>query len=392
VFRFWTVYPYVYWGSTAVNPLFNTNRLKLGVFGTNCSYGCTATSADGTLETNWPNTLDIAVAADEAGMEALVPIARWKGFGGQTDFNGAAFETYTWAAGLAAATRQIAVLATSHVLTTHPIVAAKQAATIDHISNGRFALNVVCGWYQHEFEMFNYSLSDHDGLYEYADEWLNIVRRLWTENEEWDFEGRFFQIKHGYSLPKPIQQPVPVMNAGSSPVGERFAARVADLCFISMTAHQEEAGRTKIAQLRRLAGDEFDRDVQVWTSCGIVCRPTLHEAEEFARYYIIQKGDWEAVSNIARGRYPARPSLPGEPLRSPGWGSYLVIGTPEQIAERLVHLSNLGLDGVVLSWVNYQDEIRYWNSAVMPLLEQAGLRGPARAIGAGLSEAGAVPR
>jgi FMNH2-dependent dimethyl sulfone monooxygenase len=67
-----------------------------------------------------------------------------------------------------AATRQIVLFSTSHVLTTHPIVAAKQAATIDHISNGRFALNVVCGWYQHEFEMFNYSLSDHDGLYEYA--------------------------------------------------------------------------------------------------------------------------------------------------------------------------------------------------------------------------------
>jgi dimethylsulfone monooxygenase len=376
-----------------MNSLFNTNRLKLGVFGTNCSYGCTATLAEGTLETTWPNTLEIALAADEAGMEALVPIARWKGFGGPTDFNGAAFETYTWAAGLAAATKQITVLATSHVLTTHPIVAAKQAATIDHISNGRFALNVVCGWYQHEFEMFDYSLSDHDGLYEYADEWLSIVRRLWTEKEEWDFAGRFFQIKHGYSLPKPIQQPVPVMNAGSSPVGERFAARVADLCFISMTAHQEEAGKTKIAALRRLAGDELNpgRQVQVWTSCGVVCRPTLREAEDFARHYIVDKGDWEAVSNIARGRYPARPPVAGEPLRSPGWGSYLVVGTPEQITERLLHLSNLGLDGVVLSWVNYQDEIRYWNAEVLPLLEQAGLRTPVTATAAGRSEASGVP-
>src|SRR5205085_412705 len=127
---------------TAMNALFNANRLKLGIFGTNCSHGCTATTAEGTLEATWPDTLAIARAADDAGIEALVPIARWKGFGGPTDFNGDAFETYTWAAGLAAATRNITVLATSHVLTTHPIVAAKQGATIDHISNGRFALNV----------------------------------------------------------------------------------------------------------------------------------------------------------------------------------------------------------------------------------------------------------
>jgi alkanesulfonate monooxygenase SsuD/methylene tetrahydromethanopterin reductase-like flavin-dependent oxidoreductase (luciferase family) len=149
------------------------------------------------------------------------------------------------------------------------------------------------------------------------------------------------------------------------------------MCFISMSAHQEEAGIAKIAQLRRLARDEFRRDDQVWTSCGIVCRPTQREAEEFARYYIVDKGDWQAVSNIARGRYPARAPQPDEPLRSPGWGSYLVVGTPEQIAERMLHLSSLGLDGAVLSWVNYQEELPYWNAAVMPLLEQAGLRTPA---------------
>jgi alkanesulfonate monooxygenase SsuD/methylene tetrahydromethanopterin reductase-like flavin-dependent oxidoreductase (luciferase family) len=84
--------------------------------------------------------------------------------------------------------------------------------------------------------------------------------------------------------------------------------------------------------------------------------------------------------------------LAGEPLRSPGWGSYLVVGTPEQITERMVHLSNLGLDGVVLSWVNYQDEIHYWNAEVMPLLEQAGLRSAVAATTAGRPDAGAVPR
>jgi FMNH2-dependent dimethyl sulfone monooxygenase len=83
------------------NALFNDNRLKLGVFGLNVSNGCAATTAEGHLQPTWQNNLDIAVMADRAGIEALVPVARWKGFGGKTNFNGTCFETYTWAAGLA---------------------------------------------------------------------------------------------------------------------------------------------------------------------------------------------------------------------------------------------------------------------------------------------------
>ena len=82
------------------NALCNDNRLKLGVFGLNVSNGCAATTAEGHLQPTWQNNLDIAVMADRAGIEALVPVARWKGFGGKTNFNGTCFETYTWAAGM----------------------------------------------------------------------------------------------------------------------------------------------------------------------------------------------------------------------------------------------------------------------------------------------------
>jgi alkanesulfonate monooxygenase SsuD/methylene tetrahydromethanopterin reductase-like flavin-dependent oxidoreductase (luciferase family) len=148
------------------------------------------------------------------------------------------------------------------------------------------------------------------------------------------------------------------------------------MAFTGLSAHDEESGRARIAELRRIGREDFGREVQVWTSCAIVCRPSEREAEEFARYYIVERGDWEAVASISRHRYPARPPLAGEPLRSPGWGSYLIVGTPEQVAERMLHLSALGLDGAVLSWVNYQEELDAWASDVQPLLEQAGLRQP----------------
>ncbi|HLG74094.1 MAG TPA: LLM class flavin-dependent oxidoreductase [Chloroflexota bacterium] len=353
------------------NPLYNDNKLKLGVFGFNCSNGCAATTAEGHLEMTWPNAVDIAEQADLGGFEALVPIARWRGFGGATNFNGTCFETYTWAAGLAGVTQQAAVFSTSHVPTVHPIVAAKQATTIDHISNGRFALNVVCGWFDTEFRMFGAPVMEHDALYDYAAEWLEIMFKLWTYEEEFDYEGRYFKVEKGYHQPKPIQKPYPaIMNAGSSETGARFAAKYADMVFTNLGRAGDEAS-AKIADLRRVGREDFGREFQVWSSCSIVCRPTQKEAEDWARYYIIEKGDWEAAKAL---RVNPNPPAPGERLRSPGWGGYLIIGTPERIVDELTTLSALDVDGVVLSWVNYQEELRDWNREVMPLLIQAGLR------------------
>jgi Luciferase-like monooxygenase len=108
-----------------------TNKLKLDLFGVNVSNGCAITTVEGRHEVSWPNSLAIARTADRHGYEAMVPVARWRGFGGESNFNGTNFETYTWAAGLGQATENICVLTTSHVPTIHPIVAAKQATTVE---------------------------------------------------------------------------------------------------------------------------------------------------------------------------------------------------------------------------------------------------------------------
>ena len=68
------------------------------------------------------------------------------------------------------------VFATSHVPTVHPLLAAKQSATIDNISAGRFGLNIVCGWFRPEIEMFGIVQLDHDARYRMADEWLTVMK------------------------------------------------------------------------------------------------------------------------------------------------------------------------------------------------------------------------
>jgi dimethylsulfone monooxygenase len=333
----------------------------------------------------WANSSDIVTTADHAGFEALVPVARWKGFGGATNFNGTCYETLAWAAGMGALTKHAAVFSTTHVPTIHPIVAAKQCTTVDHLTGGRFALNIVCGWYSQELRMFGLGAMDHDTRYAYADEWVEVVRRLWTVPGEFDYSGRFFTIEKGFHEPKPLQRPhPPIMNAGSSGVGLRFAAKHADMVFTRF--YEDDVGKTRaaVAELRRIGREDYGRSFQVWTTCSVVCRPTEREARDYAHYYIHEEGDSGAVETLVRERGAQNPNLPPEVFErmkaqlAAGWGGHPLVGTAEQIVDELATLTGIGYDGVVLSWVNYHDEMRQWIAEVMPLIEQAGLRRPHR--------------
>jgi alkanesulfonate monooxygenase SsuD/methylene tetrahydromethanopterin reductase-like flavin-dependent oxidoreductase (luciferase family) len=365
----------------ATNPLFNGNPFKLGTFATNVSNACAVSAIEGTFQTNWPDALKLAQIADEAGFEAIVPVARWRGFGGVTNFNGSCFETYTWAAGLGSVVKQAAVFATSHVPTVHPILAAKQATTIDHITGGRFALNIVCGWFQPEMEMFGAPIMEHEKRYEYAAEWLEVAKRLWTDEEEWDFDGDFFRIRSGFHQPKPIQKPYPaLMNAGGSVTGRHYAAKHCDMAFIVITGHDDETTRREISNYRELARTEYDREIQVWTNSYCVIGDTEKDARDFLHYYVEDLGDDVAANNIIKGIGIQTEIMPKEALEGfkfhfkAGWAGYPLVGTPEQIARQLANLSNMGLNGTLLNWPRYEEGLKRFVAEVLPLLEQLGIR------------------
>ena len=366
------------------NPLFGANRLKLGIFCTN-GKGASQSLVPEAYRASWAASVETAQLADQAGFEAIVPYARWKGYvdGKPSHPSGVVMDPFTWAAGIAQATSHAAVFSTTHAPTVHPIVAAKQAATVDLISGGRFGLNVVGGWNKPELDMFGAPLKEHDQRYDHLAEWLSIVERLWRDEAEFDLNGQFFKVVRGSSMPKPLQQPrPPIMNAGGSDRGRRFACEHADLCFIILKSERPEACATDVAAYKHFAREEFGREVKVWTNSFVVQRDTQQEADAYLQRYAIEYEDKESVEGwLAKQADQARlmPEVALKAMRlrfAAGAGGFPLVGTAERIAERLQMLADAGLDGVLLTWVDYVDGLNRFNRDVLPGLEARGLRMP----------------
>ena len=237
------------------NSMFNANKLKLGIFSPNCSGGMAVTRVPERWDASWEHNRALAVMADAAGIEFLLPIARWIGYGGETEFQNNTLETITWATGLLASTQRISVFATAHTAFTHPIVAAKQFATMDQIGSGRFGLNVVCGWNKPEYDMFGIPLpTEHTARYGFGQEWYDVVRKIWSSAAPFDWDGKYFHLKHVFGDPKPVGGVLPpIMNAGSSAEGRDFAARNADFLFTVLI--DPEQGRNDVCRYSHACQD-----------------------------------------------------------------------------------------------------------------------------------------
>ena len=229
--------------------------------------------------------------------------------------------------------------------------------------------------------MFGGKMMEHDLRYDYAQEWIDVVKMFWSRDDYFDFEGKFFNIKKGFAQPKPIQKPFPpLMNAGGSPKGMDFAARNCEMVYLLLDPVDMDKARAQIAKYKDLARERYNRDIQVWTYVYVVQRETQKEADDFLHYYATQHGDDEATDNILRtlgvetGIFSPEEQQRFKFHFKAGWGGYPLVGTPEHIVDTIQALSDIGLDGISLTWVDYTDGIARWEKTMMPLLEQAGLR------------------
>ncbi|WP_339692358.1 LLM class flavin-dependent oxidoreductase [Celeribacter baekdonensis] len=359
------------------NKMSQKDGFKLGTFSSNCSSGMTVSKAPERWVNSWENNLKLGKMLDEAGMDFILPIARWIGYGGETDFHGSVLETVTWATALLANTKDISVFATIHTAANHPVVVAKQIATMDQIGAGRAGLNIVAGWNKPEYEALGLTLpDDHESRYGYAQEWFDIVQKLWTSHEHFDWDGASFTLKGVKGDPWPIEGSVPILNAAGSGLGREFATQNANYLFtpaIDLTRSVDE-----IKELKQKATDK-GRDVGVLTFSHVICRPT----EEEARAYhdkIMSEIDWPAVDNLVNLQFAHAQSFPHDLLAqirdvmALGHGGFPLIGTPRQVADGIIKLHDTGFAGTTLSFVDYVEEFPYFRDEVLPLLAEAGIR------------------
>jgi len=351
--------------------------LQLGIFMPNCSNAYSISTYkpvpdDWTYESN----KQIAQAAEAAGFDFLFPVSRWRGFGGKTNYLGLSLETMTWAAALLAVTHKLRVYSTVHVPVFHPLVAAKMGATLDHIGQGRWGINIVSGWSKEEFGMMGVGLLPHAERYQRTTAFIEILKGLWTaEPGTFNFDSPWYHIEGGYVMPQPVQKPhPPIVNAGISEDAKDLVARLCDWAFIGPASIEATADMTRDFKER---ARRYGRTVRCAGYPFVLWRETEREAEEERRRIIAQM-DKVAVENWARGLSLGSGSFDQFTLEmfTLGAGALPVIGTAEQVALKLKRLYDLGMDGVLMGFLSYYEDTVRFGHDIVPLLRQMGIIAP----------------
>jgi FMNH2-dependent dimethyl sulfone monooxygenase len=267
------------------------------------------------------------------------------------------------------------VIAAVHPGLWQPGVLAKLGATADHLSNGRFAVNVVSGWFKGEFTSLGEPWLEHDERYRRSAEFLQVLRKLWTENAV-EFAGDFYRIRDFTLKPKPGVVPE-LFQGGNSTAARDNAGRYSDWYFSN---GKDFDGVTEqlldVRRSARLAG----REVKFGLNGFIIARDSEREAREVLRE-IVAKANKPAVEGFRDAVTQAGRSAPdGQGMWADSSFEDLVqyndgfrtqlIGTPEQIAERIVAYRKRGVDLILGGFLHFQEEIEYFGAKILPLVRE----------------------
>ena len=359
--------------------------LMLGLFLPIQAVGWSASTLSRT--TDWGSDYNAALVrqAEDLGFDLVFGLSQWLpkgGYGGV--LNGQALDSFISLAAMAAITQRILLISTVHVLygPWHPLHFAKFGATLDHIAKGRWGVNVVTGHRAVEHEMFGWSRIDHDRRYELAAEFLEVVERLWSETENFSYEGQRWRLKDAFVTPKPAFGRPVIVNATGSDAGIDFAARYSDIVFMTSPTGSaiESALESLPAHVTRIKAEARGKGRKIRTLINpmIVCRET--EAETQAYYQAIVDHADPATSPRGFGRFDSdahawrgRAIHDGPDHRAVG-GNIQIVGTPEQVADYILRLKQVGIDGIQLSFYDFKPDLAFFGERVLPLLKQAGLR------------------
>lgn len=350
--------------------------LKFAYWVPNVSGGLVTSTIDQRTDWGFEYNKELALRAERAGFDyALSQVRYMASYGAEYQHESSSFSL-----ALLLATERLKVIAAVHPGLWHPGVLAKLGATADHLSSGRFAVNVVSGWFKAEFTALGEPWLEHDERYRRSEEFIRALRGVWTEND-FSFAGDFYRFRNFSLKPKPLNtadRPHPeIFQGGNSTAARRMAGRVSDWYFSN---GKDSDGVTEQLAEVNAAAQASGRTVRFGLNGFLIARDTEAEARETLRE-IVAKADRPAVEGFRDAVTQAGASTSNstgmwadssfEDLvqYNDGFRTQL-IGTPEQIAQRIVAYKRLGVNLLLLGFLHYHEEVDYFGRHVLPIVRE----------------------
>jgi len=351
----------------------STENIKFAYWVPNVSGGLVVSDIE--QRTSWDIDYNrkLAQIAEKAGFEyALSQIRFTAGYGAEFQH-----ESVSFSHALLAATTKLKVIAAILPGPWNPVLAAKQLATIDLLTEGRIAVNIVSGWFRGEFTAIGEHWLDHDERYRRSKEFIEALKGIWTQ-DNFTYRGDFYRFSNYTLKPKPLQQPHPeIFQGGSSRAARDNAASVSDWYFTN--GNTVEGIQVQVDDIRVKAAAN-NHSVKIGVNAFVIARDTEEEAKAVLAE-IIAKANPEAVNafghevknagaaSLEKEGNWAKSTFEDLVQYNDGFKTNL-IGTPQQIAERIVALKAVGVDLVLAGFLHFQEEVAYFGEKVLPLVRE----------------------
>jgi FMNH2-dependent dimethyl sulfone monooxygenase len=325
------------------------------------------------MQASWEYVSRLARRSEEIGFDlALVAELNLNDIKG---VDAPSLDAWSTAAALAAVTRRLELMVAVRPTFHLPALLAKQAANIDHISGGRLSLNVVSSWWATEARKYGVHFDQHDDRYARTSEWLDVVRGMWTE-PVFSYEGKYYRVEEGVLEPKPVQKPWPTLYAGGeSPAAKDLISRKCDAWLTHGDPPETIAG--KVADLRERREKLELPPMQFGAAGYAIVRSTEEEARREVERITDVRQSAKGFANyqdwINNTQLEQRVSLEDYSVSNRGLRSGLV-GTPEQVAERILEFERAGLDLLLLQFSPQAEEMERFAEEVIPLVNGAAVR------------------
>ncbi|KAF2501698.1 putative pyrimidine monooxygenase ruta [Lophium mytilinum] len=317
--------------------------------------------------------------AESYGFDFALSMIKLRGFGGVTEHWDHNLESFTLMAGIAAVTKKIKIFASTAILTLPPAICARMAVTIDSIAPERFGVNIVTGWQAAEYEQMGvWPGNKYFGYrYDYAQEYVQVMKDLWGSGVS-NFKGTHFTMEDCKLSPKPTGK-IPIIAAGQSDRGTKFASEFADYNFTSGKGINTPTA-FKETHLRLIeAAKSTGRDVG-----GLVlmmCIPDETDEKAWAKWNLYREGtDYDALAWVTgqtsqdkqkdaratASRLTA--SDPNGDLVNMNGGT--LVGSYESIARMLDEIAEVEyVKGVMLTFDDFLVGIDQFGKYIQPLMK-----------------------